>query len=144
MKRYAFLGQVLLLALGLSLAGRASAADTWRYGVVEAKGDAGLIFMPVRFGQAHGLDIKMVEFTSSTTPVKALISGDIDAFTTSPGVVIPAMARGAKLKFVGCNWPGASYTLYGAADVKTVADLKGKSIAVSSAGSVPDLFAREV
>ena len=28
----------------------AHAADKWRYGVVEAKGDAGLIFMPSRFG----------------------------------------------------------------------------------------------
>jgi NitT/TauT family transport system substrate-binding protein len=122
----------------------AHAADAWRYGVVEAKGDAGLIFMPARFGEKHGLDIEMVEFTSSTTPVKALISGDIDAFTTSPGVALVAMSRNAALKFVGCNWQGATYTLYGAADIKTMADLKGQSIGVSGPGSMPDLFAREV
>ena len=121
----------------------AQAAEKWRYGVVEAKGDAGLIFMPSRFGDKYGLDIEMVEFASSTTPVKALISGDIDAFTTSPGVALTAMSRGAALKFVGCNWQGATYTLYGAADVKTVAELKGKSVGVSGPGSMPDLFARE-
>ncbi|HEY9344550.1 MAG TPA: ABC transporter substrate-binding protein, partial [Inquilinus sp.] len=104
----------------------------------------GLIFMPSRFGDKYGLDIEMVEFTSSTTPVKALISGDIDAFTTSPGVALVAMSRNAALKFVGCNWQGATYTLYGAADIKTMADLKGQSIGVSGPGSMPDLFAREV
>ena len=120
----------------------AHAADAWRYGVVEAKGDAGLIFMPSRFGDKYGLDIEMVEFTSSTTPVKALISGDIDAFTTSPGVALVAMSRNAALKFVGCNWQGAPYILYGAPDIKTMADLRGKSIGVSGPGSLPDMFAR--
>jgi NitT/TauT family transport system substrate-binding protein len=121
----------------------AHAADKWRYGVVEAKGDAGLIFMPSRFGNKYDLDIEMVEFASSTTPVKALISGDIDAFTASPSVALTAMSRGGALKFVGCSWPGATYTLYGAPDVKTIADLKGKSIGVSGPGSMPDLFVRE-
>ena len=121
----------------------ASAADKWNFGVVEAKGDAGLLFMPSRFGPKYGLDIKMVEFKSSTMPVKALIAGDIDAFATSPGVALLAMSRGAAIKFVGCNWPGASYTLYGAPDVKTIGDLKGKSVGVSGPGSMPDLFARE-
>ena len=120
------------------------AADKLRFGVVDAKGDAGFAFMPTRFGAKYGVDIDMVEFTSSTTPVKALISGDIDAYTTSPGIALVAMSRGAPLKFIGCNWQGATYTLYGAPDVKTVADLKGKSIGVSGPGSMPDLFAREV
>src|SRR5689334_16543681 len=72
----------------------ALAAEKWRFGVVEAKGDAGLLFMPVRFSAKYDVDIEMVEFASSTTPVKALISGDIDAFTVSPGVALVAMSRG--------------------------------------------------
>lgn len=132
----------LACTLVLPLSVRA-ADEHFKYGSVEAKGDAGLIFMPAQFGKPYGIDIEMVQFASSVTPVKALISGDIDAFSTSPGVALVAMARGAQLKFVGCNWPGATYTLYGAPDVKTVADLKGKSIGVSGPGSMPDLFARE-
>jgi NitT/TauT family transport system substrate-binding protein len=143
--RFNTLGRILCgIAFGaLITSSAAQAAEKWTYGVVEAKGDAGLIFMPSRFGGKYGLDIEMVEFASSTTPVKALISGSIDAFTTSPGVALVAMSRGADLKFVGCNWPGATYTLYGAPDVKTVASLKGKSVGVSAPGSMPDLFARE-
>ena len=139
-------GRAALLALAAaSLAlSPALAADKIRFGVVEAKGDAGILFMPVKFGPKYGVDIEMMQFASSTTPVKALIAGDIDAFTTTPGVALTAMSRGAKLKFVGCDWPGATYTLYGAPGVKTVADLKGKSVGVSGPGSMPDLFAREV
>jgi NitT/TauT family transport system substrate-binding protein len=140
------LGVAVALAITASVAGisSAGAAETWRYGVVEAKGDAGILFMPARFGAKYGITIDMVEFASSTTPVKGLISGDLEAFTTSPGVALTAMSQGAALKFVGCNWPGATYTLYGAPDVKTIADLKGKSVGVSGPGSLPDLFAREV
>jgi NitT/TauT family transport system substrate-binding protein len=132
------------IAFGVLISPLAShAAEQWKFGIVEAKGDAGLAFMPTRFAGKYGLDIEMVEFTSSTIPVKALIAGDIDAFTTSPSVALAAMTRGAGIKFVGCNWPGATYTLYGAPDIKTIASLKGKSVGVSGAGSVPDLFARE-
>jgi NitT/TauT family transport system substrate-binding protein len=131
------------LMIGVVAMSPAGAAETWRYGVVEAKGDAGLLFMPARFGPKYGIAIEMAEFASSTTPVKGLISGDLEAFTTTPGVALTAMSRGADLKFVGCNWPGATYTLYGAPDVKTIAELKGKSIAVSGPGSMPDLFVRE-
>ncbi len=133
------------ISLCAMLAGTsAQAADVWKFGVVEAKGDAGILFMPEKFGEKYGIEIQMLEFASSTTPVKALISGQLDAFTTSPSVSLTAMSRGAKLKFIGCNWPGATYTLYGAPDVKTLADLKGKSVGISGPGSMPDLFTRVV
>ncbi len=131
-----------VLIVAMIAVSQAHAADTFKFGEVEAKGDAGILFMPAKFGPKYGLDIQMVEFASSNTPVKALISGDLDAFTTTPSVPLAAMGRGAKLKFIGCNWPGATYSLYAAADIKTVADLKGKSIAVSGPGSMPYVFTR--
>ncbi len=138
----------VFVAVGVSVgvaafaASTARAADTFKYGVVEAKGDAGILFMPAKFGPKYGIDIQMVQFASSNTPLKALISGDIDAFATTPSVPLTALGAGAKVKFVGCNWPGATYALYTAADITSIAQLKGKSIAVSGPGSMPDLFAR--
>jgi NitT/TauT family transport system substrate-binding protein len=137
-------GSAVSAVLLAGSAAPANAADNWRFGVVEAKGDAGILFMPEKFGGKYGVDIKMVEFASSTTPVRALLSGDIDVYTTSPSIALTAMSRGAKLKFIGCNWPGATYVLYGAPDVKNVAQLKGKSVGVSGPGSMPDLFTREI
>lgn len=134
---------VALVASG-ALAPQAHAEDVWRYGEVEAKGDAGILFMPEKFGEKYGITIKMVGFASGTTPVRALISGDLDVFTTTPSIGLVAMSHGAKLKFIACNWPGATYILYGAPKVKTMADLKGGSISVSGPGSMPDLFSREL
>ena len=133
-------------ALALLLLGSspARAADTWHFGVVEAKSDAGFFFMPQAFGPKYGVDIQMVAFASSNTPVKGLLSGDLEVFATSPAIALVAISHGAALKFVGCDWPGTDYVLYGAHDIKSIADLKGKSIAVSGPGSMPDLFAREV
>ncbi|WGF89782.1 ABC transporter substrate-binding protein [Marinivivus vitaminiproducens] len=123
--------------------GPAEAADAWRHGVVEAKGDSGIIFMPTRFSEKYDIDLTMIEFVSSTVPVKALLAGEIDSYSTTPLVAIAAMSEGASLRFVGCNWPGMTYDLYGQADVKSVEDLRGKSVGVSGPGSAPDLFARE-
>jgi NitT/TauT family transport system substrate-binding protein len=130
-------------ALALLVA-EASAAEPWRYGTVDAKGDAGILFMPQRFGAKYGLSIQMMQFVSNVTPVKALIAGSLDAFTIFPGNAMTAMAHGAPLKLIGCNWPGATYVLYGAPGIRSVADLKGKSVGTSAGGALPDLFAREV
>lgn len=133
-----------ILALTGILAATTVSADTWRHGVVEAKGDAGIIFMPVNFGEKYGVDIEMVQFVSSTVPVKALLAGEIESYSTSPLVGIAAMAEGANLRFVGCNWPGMTYNIYASSDITSVEQLKGRSMGVSGPGSAPDLFAREV
>lgn len=134
---------LLTILAGLACLTTAQAAP-WRYGTVDAKGDAGILFMPEKFGPPHGVDIQMMQFVSSVTPVKALLAGSLEAFTVFPGNAITGMAHGAPLKFVGCSWQGATYVLYGARGIHSLADLKGKSIGTSSAGALPDLFAREV
>lgn len=133
-----------LVAAAIIAAGSAAAAETWRHGVVEAKGDAGILFMPVRFGEKYGVEIDMVQFVSSTVPVKALLAGEVDSYSTSPLVGIAAMAEGAPLRFVGCNWPGMTYNIYAKSDITSVEQLRGRSLGVSGPGSSPDLFAREV
>ncbi|WP_027992559.1 ABC transporter substrate-binding protein [Sinorhizobium meliloti] len=119
------------------------AADTWRHGVVEAKGDAGIQFMPSKFAGKFDIELETVEFASSTVPVKALLAGEIDSYATTPLTAIAAMAEGAGLKFVGCNWPGMTYDLYAKGDIKTIKDLKGRTVGISGPGGAPDLFARE-
>ncbi|WP_324764089.1 ABC transporter substrate-binding protein (plasmid) [Sinorhizobium meliloti] len=121
----------------------AHAADAWHHGVVEAKGDAGIQFMPTKFAGKFDLDLKTVEFASSTVPVKALLAGEIDSYATTPLTAIAAMAEGADLKFLGCNWPGMTYDLYARGDIKSVRDLKGRTVGISGPGGAPDLFARE-
>ncbi len=136
---------VCALALGVLAAAPVQAAEKWRHGIVEAKGDSAFLFMAAKGGFAanHGIDLDMVQFAGGTTPLKALIAGELDSFEASPVVAFPAMARGADVKFIGCDWPGMTYTLFANNKINTPNDLKGATIGVSAPGSLPDLFARE-
>jgi len=131
--------------LATALAKPAGAADKWRHGVVVAKGDSGFLFMASRkgFDKKYDFDIEMKQFTSGVTPLKALLAGELDSFEVSPVVALPAMNKGADVKVIACAWPGMTYSLYASGMIASVADLKGKVIGVSGAGSLPDLFTRE-
>jgi NitT/TauT family transport system substrate-binding protein len=52
--------------------------------------------------------------------------------------------RGADVKIVGCTWPGLPQVVLAKTAIKSAADLKGKTIAISAPGSLPDLLARAV
>jgi|SRR5690348_1328957 len=134
-----------VIAFGILAADPSHAAEKWRHGIVQAKGDSAFLFMAAKGGFAakHGLDLDMVQFKGGTTPLKALIAGELDSFEASPVVAFPAMLRGADVKFIGCDWPGMTYTLFANKKIKTPADLKGATIGVSAPGSLPDLFTRE-
>src|SRR5262249_28618156 len=55
---------------------------------------------------------------------------------------IVAGVRGTGVKIVGCTWPGVPQVVLAKAEIKSLADLKGKTVAISSPGSLPDLLFR--
>lgn len=134
-----------LLALP-ALTGAAQAEDSFKYGTVALKGDAGIVMMATQdqFDAAHGLDIEPVSMKGDAILLKALIAGELDAYIGNPGGPMLAASKGADVKVIACPWPGLTYALYTKPEIKSVADLKGGSIGVSAPGSLPDLFARAV
>jgi NitT/TauT family transport system substrate-binding protein len=118
---------------------------TWRHGIVEAKGDGSVLYMPAErnFDEKYGIDLKMIQFVSGGTPVRAIMAGELDSFEGSPVVALAAMHEGADIKIVGCHWPIMTYALFAAKGINSIADLKGKSIGVSAPGTLPDFFGRE-
>ncbi len=118
----------------------------WRHGVVEAKSDAGIVFMGSRggFAEKQGLKIEIKQFKGDTTALKALIAGELDSYEGSPGSPMIAASRGADIKLIGCYWPGLTYAIYSKRSIGSPADLKGKTLAISAPGSLPDLLARAV
>lgn len=124
--------------------GHAEELKVWRHGVVEAKSDAGFVFMAAEggFGKKEGLDIKMIQFKGDAIALRALLAGELDSYEGSPGAPIIAAAHGGNVKIAGCYWPGLTYGIYSKSDIKTVADLKGKTLAISAPGALPDLLAR--
>ena len=125
---------------------KAEELKVWRHGIVEAKSDAGFVFMGAEggFGKKQGLDIKIVQFKGDAIALRALLAGDLDSYEGSPGAPIIAAGHGADVKIVGCYWPGLTYGIYSKPEIKTPADLKGKTLAISAPGALPDLLARAV
>jgi NitT/TauT family transport system substrate-binding protein len=123
---------------------KAGAPKPWVHAVIEPKGDAGFSLMVSRrgFGEKHGLAIKIVPVPNGTLAHKALLAGEVDSIESSPGSAILAGLRGADLKIVGCDWPGVLHGVIAKSNIGSFADLKGKTLAISAPGSLPDLVAR--
>jgi NitT/TauT family transport system substrate-binding protein len=131
-----------LLAIGLSAA--SAQEKVWKHGILEAKSDSGFIAMVDKggFGANHGLKIEILQIKAGATLIKALISGEIDSVDMGAAESIVAAVRGTGVKIVGCTWPGVPQVVLAKAEIKTLADLKGKNVAISSPGSLPDLLFR--
>jgi len=136
------------LAIAILTAAPASAQQlkTWRHGVVQAKSDSGFVFMAANggFAEKYGLKIEMVQFTGDALALKALLAGDLDSYEGSPGGPMLAASQGADLKLLGCYWPTLTYGIYARQSIATPKDLRGKSMAISAPGALPDLLARAV
>ena len=97
------------------------------------------------FFKAEGLNILPVLFRSGPTAMQALVSGSIQ-FSTGFGTGTRAAMAGAPIKgIIGFNNKPA-FILYGRkeAGIRSIADVKGKKIAVTGIGSTTDFAARAI
>ena len=118
----------------------------WRDGVVEAKSDAGFVFMASKGGFAakEGLDLNMIQFKGDALALRGMLAGELESYEGNPGAPLLAASRGADIKIIGCYWPVLTNAIFVKQGISSVADLKGKAFAISSPGALPDLFARVV
>ncbi len=135
----------ICVALALSASARAQ-ERVWRHGIIEAKSDAGIFYMASKrdFAQKLGLKLEFVPLKTDTIELKAAIAGELDSFEGGAQGAIVAASRGADIKIIGCNWLVVPHGLFVRDTINSVADLKGRSIAVSAPGSFPELVARAV
>ena len=137
-----------LLAAAVFIACAFTAANAqekvWKHGILEPKSDAGFITMVDKGGFAakRGLKVELLKIKSGSTLMKALLAGEIDSVDMGAAESIVAGARGTGVKIVGCTWHGMPQVVLAKAEIKTPADLKGRTIAISSPGSLPDLLVR--
>ena len=134
------------LAMLAGLAGDALAQDlkTWRHGIIEAKSDAGILYMASKrdFAGKLGLKLVFVQLKNDAIALKALLAGELDSYEGGAGGAMMAAARGADVRIMGCNWLAAPHGVYVRPNIASMADLKGKSVAVSTPGTFPEIFAR--
>ena len=116
----------------------------WKHGILEAKSDSGFIGMVDKggFGVKRGLKVEVLQIKAGATLMKALISGEIDSVDMGAAEAIVAGVRGTGVKIVGCTWPGVPQVVLAKSEISSLAELKGKNVAISSPGSLPDLLFR--
>jgi NitT/TauT family transport system substrate-binding protein len=141
-----FMALVIALACAAGLLGPASAQPTkpWRHGLIMPKSDAGILLMADQHGffKKMGLDVEIVKIKDDQILTKATIAGDIDSFEGGPSGALIAAAHGADIKVIGCTWLTVPHGIFVHDDITAMDQLKGKTIAISSPGAFPDIFAK--
>ena len=142
--------KVLLIASVL-IGGAAHANANDRVRVGKAQGSA-WTFLPIDIGVEQGLfakqgiDIESVELAGDAKLQQALAAGGIDfGLGSGPGMAFaakgsPAFAVAA---FAGPPRSISAIVLHNS-NIRTIADLKGKTIAVSTTGSLSDWLAKQM
>jgi NitT/TauT family transport system substrate-binding protein len=130
--------------IGLLSATVAAQEKVWKHGLINAKADAGIFLMVSKrdFAAKQGLKLEISQFKDDQIALKSLIAGEVDSFEGGPQGVFAADSKGADVKILGCHWVVVPHGIYAKENIAKVADLKGKSIAVSAPNSMPDMLAR--
>jgi NitT/TauT family transport system substrate-binding protein len=90
----------------------------------------------------NGLDVDLQSINGGAQTSAALLANGIQIGQFGGAEALSANAGGADLVLVGNLAPVYPYKLYAQKAIKTVADLKGKKVAISNAGGSSDIATR--
>lgn len=96
------------------------------------------------FFAAEGVIPEATFSGASTTVIAALVAGQMDVVTTSPGNAILSRQKGANLVIVGGFVNRAMYNMVGLKGLRTLDDLRGKRIGVAGTSTGDSLLIREM
>ena len=121
----------------------AYAAEKWRHAILTSKGDAGFFFMAKKKGffEKRGLDVELIELKGSKDVLRAVLANEAESSDSTPSDALPALEKGADIKFVGSAIEGYPYAMYVRPEIKSWAELADKTFGVSGPGSAPHIFA---
>lgn len=131
----------------LTLASQAALAnEPFKVGYIRVMDDAQAITAyEGKFYEKQGLDVQLVEFKSGTDLIKAIVGGQLDTGVLGFTNAASWSSRGADLKVVaGAQRGYHALVARDDANIKTVADLKGHTLASQKEGSTADTVLRGV
>ena len=96
------------------------------------------------FFKAQGLTVEFVPFRGGPDLSKGVLSGDVLLGVSGGTDILVFREKGAPLKMIAAHVEGNDFTLNVSLDVKSIADLKGKSIGVTAPGATTWVLARVV
>ncbi len=126
-----------LLALGLMLAALPACAETLRLGY-ESWVAPGPFFIAQEMGwfEAEGVSVELVNIEDIRIRASALATGEVDAITANIDEAILQLAADSEPRFVFAIADSRGGDgIIANNDIETVADLKGKTVAVQPGGS---------
>ena len=131
----------------LSLADPASAQTRVRFGPSGGLSDNSLavhVAIEKGFYKAAGLSGEVVQFKGGGPALQALVSGSIDFCVCAPEHVVRLRARGIDGIVAYALSDRVPYVLFAKPDsnIKSFADLKGRKIGITTAGSLTDNLVR--
>jgi NitT/TauT family transport system substrate-binding protein len=91
----------------------------------------------------QGLEVKLITVNQSDVIIKATMTGELNFMSIIPTAILAAV-RGLPVRTVAVNLESAPYVLIGRPQVKTMKEMKGKKVAVSSLGSMSTFVVREI
>jgi len=96
------------------------------------------------FFKQQGLNAQVTYVQGSSTALPALASGNLDVLEAQPAVSVEGQLKGEDTVVLATHIPYADQRIVARPEIKTMDDLRGKSIAVSKAGTVTDNVVRWV
>jgi len=85
--------------------------------------------------EKYGLKVEFVSFSGAAQATQALIAGQVDVGDNSGGPVVSSLATDSPQRMVFITRHNLTDNMYSQKTITSSADLKGKSIAISSFGS---------
>lgn len=124
----------------------ARAADTVRVGLAAVYPAYAVPYAASELGfyKEKDLDVQITQFRGGPATQEALASGAIDISTIAPGAAALAIAKGVQEKIVALSVPPTPQGWYilvpAASSIKSMAELKGKTVGVTQKGSLTDFW----
>jgi NitT/TauT family transport system substrate-binding protein len=94
------------------------------------------------FYREEGLDVDLIVMPSAVG-IQALIGGNVNFSTQGGAGLLPAL-RGAPIRLLFSAYRRPMYWLYTRPEIRSVGELKGRKVGVSSIGSGPDSLLRDL
>ena len=129
--------QVTVAALSFLLSDKAAAQNPVRINWTAVTGAQSGMFMAQqeRLFKKNGLEVELLHIPSSSRGIQAILAGEI-AFSFMDGVnAAQANLKGANLALVAGATNRQVFSLMAKAEIKRIADLKGKKIGITRVGS---------
>jgi NitT/TauT family transport system substrate-binding protein len=118
--------------------------------VVIGAGAAGFNFLPIFIAQhegffaRHGVEVEVRRTGSTDAATKALLDGDLQIAITPPEGAIANYLQGGPLRIVAGHLNGLPLTLIANPAIKSIAELKGKSLGTSSMTEGTAIYTMEI